>query len=433
MHAAFMRHGTTSDAAVCRGTASNKGRLMSIKHPANSHPPTQVRSNDGWRALLSRSTTMTLAIAWLVSIGVLTVGRDLVAYPPSVAVAVGVFLIVLAAIMVAAFGVVHQAEELAHKLGEPFGTLILTLTVVIIEVVLISAVMLGPSGSTTIARDSVFAVMMIIINGVMGVSLLLGGMKHGPQRYNMEGASVYVAMIAVLSLCTLVLPNFTVSTSNGSLVPAQAIAVSVLAAALYGFFLYLQTGKSRAWFKQPSHAQAIFGSVTTANIPETHSDSRATAVVGVGRGELVRRTLLLVGTVLPIVLLSHDLGILVDAGIAATGAPVALGGVIIAIIVFTPEAITAVRASLANEGQRTLNLGLGAFVSTVGLTIPAVLIIGLVTGQEVILGESNANMVLIAVTLATSIITYFSPRTTALHGAVHLVLFGMFAVLLFAP
>jgi Ca2+:H+ antiporter len=406
---------------------------MPIKRHAHSHTPTEVRSNDGWRVLLSRSTTMTLAIAWLVSIGVLTVGHDLVAHPPSVAVAVGVFLIILAAIMVAAFGVVHQAEALARKLGEPFGTLVLTLTVVIIEVVLISSVMLGPSGSSTIARDSVFAVMMIIINGVMGLSLLLGGMKHGPQRYNMEGASVYVAMIAVLSLCTLVLPNFTVSTSNGSLVPAQAIAVSVLAAALYGFFIYLQTGKSRALFTQPSHAQAIFGSVTTADIPKPRPDSRLAAVVGVGRGELVRRVLLLVGTVLPIVLLSHDLGILVEAGIAATGAPVALGGVIIAIIVFTPEAMTAVRAALADEGQRTLNLGLGAFVSTVGLTIPTVLIIGLATGQEVILGESSANMVLIAVTLAASIITYFSPRTTALHGAVHLVLFGMFAVLLFAP
>ncbi|GGL05892.1 calcium:proton antiporter [Salinibacterium xinjiangense] len=376
---------------------------------------------------------MTLAIVWLVSIGVLTFGRDLIAHPPNVAVAVGVFLIVLAAIMVAAFGVVHQAENLAHKLGEPFGTLILTLTVVIIEVVLISSVMLGPSGSSTIARDSVFAVMMIIINGVMGVSLLFGGMKHGPQRYNMEGASVYVAMIAVLSLCTLVLPNFTVSTSNGSLVPAQAITISVLAATLYGFFIYLQTGKNRALFTQPSHAQAIFGSVTTANTPETRPDSGTAAVASIGRGELVRRVLLLVGTILPIVLLSHDLGILVDAGITATGAPVALGGVIIAIIVFTPEAITAVRASLADEGQRTLNLGLGAFVSTVGLTIPTVLIIGLSTGQEVILGESSANMVLIGVTLVTSIITYFSPRTTALHGAVHLVLFGMFAILLFAP
>ena len=412
---------------------------MPIRHHADSQPPTQARSNDVWRALLGRSTTITLAIAWLVSIGVLTVGHDLVAHPPNVAVAVCVFLIVLAAIMVASFGVVQQAEKLAHKLREPFGTLILTLTVVIIEVVLISSVMLGPSGSATIARDSVFAVMMIIINGVMGLSLLLGGMKHGPQRYNMEGASVYVAMIAVLSLCTLVLPNFIVSTSNGSLVPAQAITISVLAAALYGFFIYLQTGKSRALFKQPRHAQAIFGSVTTANISETRPDSGAVAVVGVGvgvgvgRGELVRRVLLLVGIVLPIVLLSHDLGILVDAGIAATGAPLALGGVIIAIIVFTPEAITAVRASLADEGQRTLNLGLGAFVSTVGLTLPVVLIIGLTTGQEVILGESGANMVLIAVTLATSIITYFSPRTTALHGAVHLLLFGMFAVLIFAP
>ena len=406
---------------------------MTTNRHADSPPPTQVRSHTGWRALLSRSTTLTLAIEWLVTFGVLTVGRDLVDRPPSVVVAVGVFLIILAAIMVAAFGVVHQAEELAHKLGEPFGTLILTLTVVLIEVILISSVMLGPSESTTIARDSVFAVMMIIINGVMGVSLLLGGMKHGPQRYNREGASVYVAMIAVLSLCTLVLPNFTVSTSNGSLVPAQAIVISVLAAALYGFFIYLQTGKSRALFTQPRHAQAIFGSVSAAEIPKTRSGARAAAAVGVGRGELARRVLLLVGTVLPIVLLSHDLGILIDAGIEATGAPVALGGVIIAIIVFTPEAITAVRASLADEAQRTLNLGLGAFVSTVGLTIPTVLIIGLTTGQEIILGVSNANMVLIAVTLATSMITYFSPRTTALHGAVHLMLFGMFAVLLFAP
>jgi Ca2+:H+ antiporter len=142
---------------------------------------------------------------------------------------------------------------------------------------------------------------------------------------------------------------------------------------------------------------------------------------------------LLVLTVLPIVLLAHDLGILVDRGIELTGAPVALGGVIIAIIVFTPEAITAVRAALADENQRALNLGLGAFVSTVGLTIPAILVIGLITGQPVILGESPANMVLICITLVMTVITYFAPRTTAVHGAVHLMLFGVYGVLIFAP
>ena len=148
---------------------------------------------------------------------------------------------------------------------------------------------------------------------------------------------------------------------------------------------------------------------------------------------MVVRAALLLATVLPIILLAHDLGILVDRGIELTGAPVALGGVIIAIIVFTPEAITAVRAALANENQRALNLGLGAFVSTVGLTIPAILVIGLVTGQPVILGESPGNIVLICITLVMTVITYFAPRTTAVHGAVHLMLFGVYGVLLFAP
>ncbi|MBC7724785.1 MAG: calcium:proton antiporter [Burkholderiaceae bacterium] len=362
--------------------------------------------------LLSRSTVLTLLVAWAVTVGVMA-GHGVVANPATSAVAIGIFALILAAIMVAAFGVVRQAERLAHLFGEPFGTLILTLTVVVIEVVLISSVMLGPSASTTIGRDSLFAVMMVIINGVLGLALLLGALRHGPQAFNREGASVYVAIIAALSLCTLVLPNFTTSTSDGTLVPVQAVGLTVLAVALYAFFLHVQTGRGRELFVQrPATA------VTRAPVP---------------RREVIQRALLLVATVLPIVLLSHDLGVLVDLGIVETGAPPVLGGVIIAIIVFAPEAITAVRASLANETQRTLNLGLGAFVSTVGLTIPAILVIGLVTGQEVVLGESPANMVLIAVTVLMTAVTFTSPRTTALHGAVHLMLFGVFAILLFAP
>lgn len=387
---------------------------------ARSAQPAERR---GVRRLLSGSTVVVLTIAWVTTVLFLTIGHEYVVHPPSAAVAVACFVVILGAIMVAAFGVVRQAEHLAESVGEPFGTLILTLTVVVIEVVLIASVMLGPDGSATIGRDSLFAVMMIIVNAVLGLSILLGALKFGPQRYNMEGTSVFIALIAALSLVTLVLPSFLSSAGDGALVPVQSIGIAVLSAALYGFFLFMQTGADRALYLQPEAAGPPAKSSRTA----TRRHRRAT------KGELITGSVLLVATVLPIVLLAHDLGLLVDLGIERTGAPVALGGVIIALIVFTPEAITAVRAALANENQRALNLGLGAFVSTVGLTIPAILVIGLITGQQVILGESPGNMVLICITLVMTVITYFAPRTTAVHGAVHIMLFGVYGVLLFAP
>ncbi|MDY0910701.1 calcium:proton antiporter [Microbacterium sp. CFBP9034] len=391
-----------------------------VKDRVSAAAPAAGRGD--WRSLVSRSTVVTLAVGWSATIFFLTIGHEWVAHPPNAGVAVACFVLILAAIMVAAFGVVRHAEHLAEKVGEPFGTLILTLTVVVIEVVLIASIMLGPGGSATIGRDSLFAVMMIIVNGVLGLTILLGAIRFGPQRYNMEGASIYLAMIAALSLCTLVLPSFLASTDDGSLVPLQSIGLAVLSAALYAFFLYMQTGTDRALYLQPLPELAL---VARTPAPATRDK--------VSARELTLRTVLLIATVLPIILLAHDLGILVDLGIGLTGAPVALGGVIIAIIVFTPEAITAVRAALADQNQRALNLGLGAFVSTVGLTIPAILVIGLVTGQPVILGESPANMVLICITLVMTLITYFAPRTTAVHGAVHLMLFGVYAILLFAP
>ncbi|QIG39478.1 calcium:proton antiporter [Microbacterium sp. 4R-513] len=384
--------------------------------------PTAAAAGTGWRGILTPSTIVTLVVAWATTILFLTVGHEWVVHPANGVVAIACFVLILGVIMLAAFGVVRHAEHLAERIGEPFGTLILTLTVVVIEVVLIASVMLGPGGSATIGRDSLFAVMMIIINGVLGLCILLGALRFGPQHYNPEGVSIYLAMIAALSLCTLVLPSFLASTDDGTLVPLQSIGLAVLAAALYAFFLFMQTGADRELYVQPLR-----------EAPREPSVPNGSSRAGGSASELLVRTLLLIATVLPIVLLAHDLGILVDIGIEITGAPTALGGVVIAVIVFTPEAITAVRASLANENQRALNLGLGAFVSTVGLTIPAILVIGLLTGQPVILGESPANMVLICITLVMTLITYFAPRTTAVHGAVHLMLFGVYGVLLFAP
>lgn len=389
-------------------------------HPSREAPATTLG------VVLAPSTLVPLVAVWLVVAASVVIGPGLLHDPIAPPVAAVSFVVILAAIVVAAFRVIHEAEHLARALGEPFGTLILTLSIVIIEVILIASVMLGPGESTTIARDSLFAVMMIIINGVLGAALLVGGLRHGPQRYNREGTSQYLGMIVVFTLLALVLPNATTSAAAGSFSDVQALGVAVLAAAAYATFLGLQTTKNRELFTQPSSTAATM-SKTTAGATETGP----TALLS--RRLVITHSALLVVTVLPIVLLSHDLATLLDVGIALLGAPATLSGVLIALIVFTPEAVTAIRASLGNETQRTINLGLGAFVSTVGLTLPAVLVIGLITGETVVLGESAANTVLIAATLALSIVTFTSKRTNALHGVAHLVLFGVFALLIFSP
>lgn len=393
-------------------------------HPSTEAPTTAPATPLG--VVLAPSTLVPLIAVWLVVAASVIVGPGLLGDPVDPPVAAVSFVVILAAIVVAAFRVVHEAEHLARALGEPFGTLILTLSIVIIEVILIASVMLGPGESTTIARDSLFAVMMIIINGVLGAALLVGGLRHGPQRYNREGTSQYLGMIVVFTLLALVLPNATTSAAAGSFSDVQAIGVAVLAAAAYAIFLGLQTTKNRELFTQPSPTAATMSEATTGG---TENESAAHP----SRSIVITHSALLVVTVLPIVLLSHDLATLLDVGIALLGAPATLSGVLIALIVFTPEAVTAIRASLGNETQRTINLGLGAFVSTVGLTLPAVLVIGLITGETVVLGESAANTVLIAATLALSIVTFTSKRTNALHGVAHLVLFGVFALLIFSP
>jgi len=401
-------------------------------HPSTEAPTTAPATPLG--VVLAPSTLVPLIAVWLVVAASVIVGPGLLHDPIAPPVAAVSFVVILAAIVVAAFRVVHEAEHLARALGEPFGTLILTLSIVIIEVILIASVMLGPGESTTIARDSLFAVMMIIINGVLGAALLVGGLRHGPQRYNREGTSQYLGMIVVFTLLALVLPNVTTSAPAGSFSDVQAVGVAVLAAAAYATFLGLQTTKNRELFTQPSPTAATMSEATSGAMSEaTTGGTENESGAHPSRSIVITHSALLVVTVLPIVLLSHDLATLLDVGIALLGAPATLSGVLIALIVFTPEAVTAIRASLGNETQRTINLGLGAFVSTVGLTLPAVLVIGLITGETVVLGESAANTVLIAATLALSIVTFTSKRTNALHGVAHLVLFGVFALLIFSP
>lgn len=338
----------------------------------------------------------------------------------------GLFLWLFLVILWAAFGVVYEAEELAHRLGEPYGTLALTLSIVVIEVVLVSAVMLSSKAVPTLGRDTMFAVLMIVLNGIVGLGLLIGGLRHHQQSYNLQSTSAFLSVIIPLTTIALIIPNFTTSTIGGTLTPVQAISFSVFTVALYGIFLLIQTGRHSSFFIHDG------GRVAKSN-PGTVSPEAASDGEGRDIGAILRHVALLIANILPIVLLSKSLAAILDHGIEALRAPSALGGVLIAAIVFTPEGISALKAVARNELQRAINLCLGAATSTVGLTVPAVLAVGLLTGQTVVLGLAPTEMTLLVVTLILSTLTFSGLRTTVLEGAVHLVVFFVYLVLIFSP
>ena len=363
-----------------------------------------------------------LAIAWLTVALFLLFGKRWLADLSSALWSALLFLWLFAIVLWCAFGVVREADHLAELLGEPLGTLVLTLAIVIIEVVLIGAVALGGESAPTLGRDTMFAVLMIVLNGVVGLCLLLGGLRHHEQAYNLQGAVAYLAVIIPLSVIALVLPNFTKAVPAGSLTFVQAAFFSLFTVLLYGIFLAIQTGRHRDFFIEPDpNAEGAVAAVGTSG----RRGSRT--------GAIGWHTLLLVVTMLPIVLLAKQLAKLIDHGIAVLGAPAALGGVLIAVIVFTPEAISALRAALDNQLQRSINLCLGASASTIGLTVPAILGIGIATGTPMVLGLDPTGMTLLVLTLLLSTLTFSGPRTTVLEGSVHLVVFLVYIVLIFSP
>lgn len=371
-----------------------------------------------------KSAAPQLVISWLV-VGLFQVMGHTWLSDLTPIVALACFVGLFGTIIIAAFGVVHEADELAHQLGEPYGTLILTLSIVSIEVILIAAVMLGPGDSATIGRDSIYAVMMIILNLVTGICLLVGALRYGEQEYNAPGAVQFIAMTVVLVGVSLLLPN--VIGSGGAFSAGQAVILSILTVIVYGAFIAFQMGRYRTHFMQPERGNMAI----PVNVMLVKKE-RVTSLSDSAIGSNLVHSLVLVGLILPIVLLAHDLAVVIDYGVAVAGAPVAVGGVVIAIIVFTPETLTAFKAALNNETQRAINLCLGAFVSTVGLTIPAVLMVGLFTGKTVVFGISPAETVLLALTLSLTTLTYLGHRTSAIFGLLHLMLFVVFGLVVFA-
>ena len=369
------------------------------------------------RGVLTGSVIARIVLGW-VAVALLSLASGFLAGSLSMPLVFTLLALIVGVIIVCSGGVVTQAEHLAHRLGDPYGTLVLTLSIVGIEVILISAVMLGPGDHHTIARDSVMATVMIVLNLVIGLALIVGGMRHNNLQVNRAGISAYLSTLVVLIATAFAIPA--VIGTDGAYNTAQAITIVTLTVILYAFFLYRQTGAQHADFTEPSRDVVVSNNPGIAAIFREH------------KGEILTRALVLLITVIPIVLLSHDMASLLDDGLNRLGAPIALSGIIIAMIVFLPEAITTVRAAWGGEGQRVANLAHGALVSCVGLTLPVVLIIGLLTGQTVTLAENPTNLLLLGISLALSIATFNSQKVTAIHGGAHLFVFILYALSVFS-
>lgn len=323
-----------------------------------------------------------------------------------------VSLWLFATILVASFAAVRHAERIAAKLGEPLGTLVLTLAVTGIEVTLIAAVMYAGKGNAALARDAMFAVVMIVLNGMVGLSLILGGLRHHEQTYNLQGANAFLAVIIPMCVLGLVLPNFTVAAPGPVFSPLQAAFFIVMSVVLYGVFLAIQNLRHREYF--------IDRSATAAEAP-AHGEAQPTAVHAV----------LLLLYLAAVLLLAKQIAVPINHGIHVLHAPQALGGFLVSVLVLAPESLSAARAALSNQLQRSVNLLLGSVLASISLTIPAVLAIGFITDQTIILGLDAADTTLLVLTLAISTLTFASARTNVLLGAVHLLLFLAYLMFIF--
>ncbi|MEY3233615.1 ionic transporter y4hA [Aquidulcibacter sp.] len=314
---------------------------------------------------------------------------------------------------------VHHAEVIAHKVGEPFGTFLFAVAVTIIEVGLIVSIKLaGGPGTEGLARDTVMAAIMIILNGVIGLCLLLGGLRHGEQAYMQTGVSAALATLAALSIITLVLPNYVTTLPGPIFAPAQLAFVGTVSLVLYATFVLVQTIRHREYFL-PDETEPSGAEPTQAPLP---SDRLA----------LISGLFLLVSLV-AVVWIAKTLAPTVEGLVAKVGAPKAVVGVIIAGLVLLPEGIAAVRAARANRLQTSLNLALGSALATIGLTIPVVAGLALIFDWNLALGLNPTNTVLLLLTLLVSTLSLSTGRTTVMQGALHLVLFAVFLFMLIVP
>jgi Ca2+:H+ antiporter len=316
------------------------------------------------------------------------------------------------------FSAVHHAEIIALRVGEPLGSIILAIAVTIIEVALIVSLMLSASvGSDAYARDTVYSAVMIVLNGVVGLCLVLGGARHHEQSFQVHGAASSLGVLGTLATIALVLPNFTRTTVGPLYAPSQLMFVGMVSLCLYGVFLFVQTVRHRDYF------------LSDEPDPAADAPHHETPTVRATQHSAILLCIALAAVVLLAKILSYPL----ERGIAAVGLPPAFVGVVIAALVLLPEGMAAVQAARANRLQTSLNLALGSALASIGLTIPVVAAVSIFNGQRLVLGLQPSEMVLLLLTLFISTLTLATGRTTVLQGAVHLVIFGVFLFLSAVP
>jgi Ca2+:H+ antiporter len=303
---------------------------------------------------------------------------------------------------------VHHAEVVAHRVGEPFGTLVLAVAVTVIEVSLIVSLMLaGGADVATLARDTVFAAVMLILNGIVGLCLLAGALRHHEQRFTLRGVSATLCVLAAMAVLTLVLPNYTLTTSGPTYAPSQLVFVAVVSLVLYMTFVLVQTIRHRDYFLPADGAD------------EDH------AAPPTDRAAWSAFAMLLLALV-AVVLLGKALSPSVEAAVLRAGLPVALVGVVIAALVLAPESLAAFRAARRNRLQTSLNLALGSALASIGLTIPTVAIVSLALGLPLALGIDAKGIVLLGLSLFVATLSLGTGRTTVLQGVVHLVILATY-------
>lgn len=343
--------------------------------------------------------------AWLILIGAGAVPTLVQAAAP----------VLGAALVATVFAAVYHAEVVAHRVGEPFGTLVLALAVTVIEVALIVSMMLdGKAGAAELARDTVFAAVMIVCNGIVGLCLLSGGVRHHEQGFQVQGALAAMAVLAALTTLTLIVPNVTVSAPGPQFSTAQVIFAGIVSLTLYVAFVFVQTVRHRDDFLPAGNGEHSAGPKPTV--------ARSSASFG-----------LLLVSLVAVVLLAKTLSPTIEASVDALGAPKAVVGILIAALVLLPEGMAALKAARANQLQTSLNLALGSALASIGLTIPAVAVVSLSLDRPLVLGLDAKGTTLLALTLLVGVITLGTGRTTLLQGIVHLVVFAAFLFLAVVP
>lgn len=320
------------------------------------------------------------------------------------------------ALITTVFAAVYHAEVVAHRIGEPYGTLVLAVAVTVIEVALIVSVMVGaPEAKAGLARDTVYAAVMIACNGIVGLSLLSGGVRHREQGFQLQAASAALAVLAALVTLTLIVPNVTTSLPGPEYNTAQLVFAGVISLVLYGSFVFVQTVRHRDYFL-PLEAES----------EDDHASPPSAKIAAISMALLLASLITVVG-------LAKMLTPTIEQALAAVGAPKAAIGIAIAALVLLPEGVAALRAARANRLQTSLNLALGSALASIGLTIPTVAAVSIALGMPLQLGLNIKDEVLLALTLIVGIITLGNGRTTVLQGIVHLVVFAAFIFFALVP